>query len=240
MPPEDAPMRRKTHPAPPPASRPAMPIPPVESSARARILESATAEFAARGYDGARIDAIARRAGVNKALLYYYFPNKSELYRRLVLEHLAAAADALEAASSSDAPATEAIEHMVLALFEILSARPEISDFMTREVLNGWGHLADEDFAGVYRTTRPIAGAVERGIAAGTIRDVPPVFVHLLVMASLNFFMISRAARARGARLVGNPAIDPSPSAFARFVADLVTRGLAAQPASAAPEGEPR
>jgi hypothetical protein len=47
-------------------------------------------------------------------------------------------------------------------------------------------------------------------------------------MASLNFFMISRAARARGARIVGNPMIDPEPAAFARFVAELVTRGLAA------------
>jgi len=50
--------------------------------------------------------------------------------------------------------------------------------------------------------------------------------------------MISRAARARGARLVGNPMIDPEPAAFARFVADMVTRGLAASPATAAPEGD--
>ncbi|MEP7028873.1 MAG: TetR family transcriptional regulator [Candidatus Eisenbacteria bacterium] len=193
-------------------------------------MDAATAEFAERGYDGGRIDAIARRAGVNKALLYYYFPSKGELYRRLVLEHLAAAATALERAGDEHAPPAESIERMVLALFRILSARPQISDFVMREVLNGWGHLEDEDFAIVARTSQPIAGAVERGIKDGRFRDVPPLFVHLLVMASLNFFMISRAARARGARLVGNPMIDPSPEDFARFVVDLVTRGLAAPP----------
>jgi len=209
-----------------------------EPSAPARILEAATAEFAARGYDGARIDAIARRARVNKALLYYYFPSKGELYRRLVLEHLRAASETLEAAAADGGPPAAAIERMVLALFSVLSARPEISDFVMREVLNGWGHLADEDFALVYRASRPISGAVERGVESGAFRSVPPLFVHLLVMASLNFFMISRAARARGARLVGNPMIDPEPAAFARFVADMVTRGLAASPATAAPEGD--
>ena len=205
------------------------------ATAPARILEAATAEFAARGYDGARIEAIARRAGVNKALLYYYFPSKGELYRRLVLEHLAAASTTLEAAAAGEGPPREAIERMILALFSVLSTRPEISDFVMREVLNGWGHLEDEDFQVVYRASQPIARTVERGIAGGEFRPVVPLFVHLLVMASLNFFMISRTARARGARLVGNPQIDPEPAAFARFVADMVTRGLAADPA---PQGD--
>ena len=57
-----------------------------QASAPARILEAATAEFAARGYDGGRIEAIARRAGVNKALLYYYFDSKGALYEA-VMEH---------------------------------------------------------------------------------------------------------------------------------------------------------
>ena len=205
------------------------------ATAPARILEAATAEFAARGYDGARIEAIGRRAGVNKALLYYYFPSKGELYRRLVLEHLSAAGATLETAAAGDPPPREAIERMITALFEVLSARPEISDFVMREVLNGWGHLEDEDFQVVFRTSQPIARTVERGIAGGEFRPVVPLFVHLLVMASLNFFMISRAARARGAKLVGNPMIDPEPAAFARFVADMVTRGLAADPA---PQGD--
>jgi len=199
------------------------------------ILEAAAREFAERGFGGARVDRIAARARVNKALLYYYFPNKGELYRRLVLEHLSAAGATLEGAAAGAPPPREAIERMILSLFEVLRARPEISDFVMREVLNGWGHLADEDFQVVFRTSRPISEAVERGIERGEFRPVVPLFVHLLVMASLNFFMISRAARARGARLVGNPMIDPEPAAFARFVADMVTRGLAADPA---PQGD--
>ena len=47
---------------------------------RAAILKSALEEFAHEGVTGARTDEIARRAGVNKALLYYYFKDKEGLY----------------------------------------------------------------------------------------------------------------------------------------------------------------
>ena len=47
---------------------------------RGRILEAATAEFSARGLGGARVDSIARTAGVNKRMLYHYFGNKEALF----------------------------------------------------------------------------------------------------------------------------------------------------------------
>ena len=49
--------------------------------ARDALLEAAAAEFAERGYDGLRIEAVARRAGFNKALVYRYFGDKAGLFR---------------------------------------------------------------------------------------------------------------------------------------------------------------
>lgn len=49
------------------------------NEARLRILKAAETEFAEKGFDGARVDGIAQRAGVNKALLYYYFKSKAGL-----------------------------------------------------------------------------------------------------------------------------------------------------------------
>src|ERR1039458_628157 len=54
---------------------------------RASILKAAVAEFAEHGIAGARTDAIARAAHVNKALLYYYFKDKDALYEA-VLDHV--------------------------------------------------------------------------------------------------------------------------------------------------------
>ena len=55
-----------------------------ETTSKRRILEAASKIFAEKGYDGARVDEIAKRAAVNKALIYYYFPKgKEELLERL-------------------------------------------------------------------------------------------------------------------------------------------------------------
>ena len=47
---------------------------------RAEILEVATAEFAERGYSGARVDEIAERTRTTKRMIYYYFGGKEQLY----------------------------------------------------------------------------------------------------------------------------------------------------------------
>jgi TetR/AcrR family transcriptional regulator len=49
-----------------------------------KILQAAQKEFAARGFAGARMEAIARSAGINKAMLFYYFSSKEKLYQTIL------------------------------------------------------------------------------------------------------------------------------------------------------------
>ncbi|MCR9077438.1 MAG: TetR/AcrR family transcriptional regulator, partial [bacterium] len=55
-------------------------------ASRERILAAATTEFAAKGFGDARVDEIARRAGINKRMLYHYFGNKDELFGAVLNE----------------------------------------------------------------------------------------------------------------------------------------------------------
>lgn len=55
---------------------------PAEASTRERILTAAGEEFIAHGCEGARIQRIAERSGANKAMIYYYFGSKDNLYRQ--------------------------------------------------------------------------------------------------------------------------------------------------------------
>ncbi|HED23724.1 MAG TPA: TetR/AcrR family transcriptional regulator, partial [Firmicutes bacterium] len=57
-------------------------------NAKQRILNAAEEVFAEKGFDGARVDDISNRAGVNKALLYYYFSGKQDLFEELVKGHI--------------------------------------------------------------------------------------------------------------------------------------------------------
>jgi TetR/AcrR family transcriptional regulator len=56
---------------------------------RERILSAALQEFAANGFAGARVDAIARRAAINKRMLYHYFGNKEHLFREVLHRKIA-------------------------------------------------------------------------------------------------------------------------------------------------------
>ena len=218
---------------------PADPTPRAVPPARERIVLAALREFAERGFDGGRIDAIARAAGVNKALLYYYFPNKQALYRGLVLDHLQALGQRLAAAEDPALPAGESLERFVATFLELAEARPFAPLFLMREILNAWGHLEDDDFAVLFAQARPVVETVRRGVASGEFRPVPPLFVHLLLTGGMNLFLATAAARARGARLVGQPDLDPDPRAFARFLADVLVRGLAAGGPAPPPPGVP-
>lgn len=51
---------------------------------RERILSAALKEFSAKGFAGARVDAIARRANINKRMLYHYFGDKEELFKAVL------------------------------------------------------------------------------------------------------------------------------------------------------------
>lgn len=55
-----------------------------DNSAKRKILSTARTVFAEKGYDGASISEIAKRAGVNKALLFYYFESKENILKEIV------------------------------------------------------------------------------------------------------------------------------------------------------------
>src|SRR5947208_17097606 len=79
-----------------------------------RILQAAMEEFSAKGFAGARVDVIARRAAINKRMLYHYFGDKAGLFREVLRRKMAQRA--AWAASSPDDPAESLPYWLELAL----------------------------------------------------------------------------------------------------------------------------
>ena len=88
---------------------------------RERILEAAAEEFGRAGFSGAKVDAIARRAGVNKAGLYYHLGNKEKLYEAVLLHLFGQVAGALEQAAGE--PVRSGTAFAALAVTSIPMAR---------------------------------------------------------------------------------------------------------------------
>lgn len=104
-----------------------------------RILDVAERLFAAHGFDGTSVDAIARAAGVNKALIYYHFKNKADL----ILTLLRSIIDDVESAPGHDAAAGAAhssVNEAVRAELDFLADRKEILSVMLAEALGSRRH----------------------------------------------------------------------------------------------------
>lgn len=91
-----------------------------------RIIAAATEEFSRRGFHGARVDHIARRAGVNKQLLFYYYHSKRGLFHATLARAVAAMERALAAVAVPPGRPVERIRHALEAQFDFLTHHPEL------------------------------------------------------------------------------------------------------------------
>jgi len=102
---------------------------------RARILEAAVLEFSANGMAGARTEQIAEAAGVNKALLYYYFSNKQALYDA-AFESVANRVMATGmAAMGAECSAGERIVRFTLSHFDRIHSQRAFQSLLQQEMI---------------------------------------------------------------------------------------------------------
>ena len=146
---------------------------------RASILEAATREFAQEGVAGARTDAIARAARVNKALLYYYFKDKETLYGAVVDHVFSGLSERVLAALSSDLPPRQKYLAYVGAHFDYIAGHPLYPRIVQGEMMRAargrapqLERIVKQYFVPLFRK---VAAVIEEGQATGEFRSVDPM-----------------------------------------------------------------
>src|SRR6185312_7869367 len=152
-----------------------------------RILAAAATEFAERGFAGARVDRIARRARVNKAMLYYHFDSKQSLYRALLRRIFSQAADRLQPIAASALPADEKVARVISAIAAFTAEHAFFPAIMLREVADGGVHLDPDTLKALARVPMAVGGVVQQGVADGTLRRVHPMTAYFSMLAPIVF-----------------------------------------------------
>ena len=186
-----------------------------------RIVAAAREEFARRGFAGARVDQIARRAGVNKQLLFYYYRSKRGLFQA-VLAQTAGDLDVAFARLSN--PAGGPLERLRLTLaaqFEFLAQNPQVV------ALLGQGTRSDGGAAFAPAINRLVVLLAE-GQGLGKVRDdLDPHLAAAQALILMVGYLSMEAVVAASARPLG--ADEPSLRERWRDAAvDLVVAGVSA------------
>jgi TetR/AcrR family transcriptional regulator len=194
---------------------------------REALLAAATVIFADRGFDGATVDAIAVRAGVNKAMINYHFGGKQGLYTAILRRDFGGALTQISALASESTRADAKLARFVAIFGELHQRRPGISAMMLREAMSAGRGLEPSLLPDLGLIFGAVQSIVAQGIAEGTFRDVDPLFMHHTVIGSLAFFFAAKPLRDRmiaGGVVRMTP---PDPAAFVVHVQELLARGLA-------------
>lgn len=160
---------------------------------RAAILAAATEEFTTHGLDGARVDEIAQRSGVNKRMIYYYFGDKNGLYLAVLEETYADIRNAEIGLHLTDRDPVEGMRELVAFTWSYFIEHPEFLSLLNTENLHRARHLKTSKK--IRDLHSPLVGIIsvllERGARAKVFRPgVDPVQLYVSI-ASLGFFYLS-------------------------------------------------
>lgn len=196
---------------------------------QARILRAAVREFSENGLAGARIDAIATRAEINKRMIYHYFGNKEALYQA-VLERVYCDIWEAEAELRLEALAPrEALTELVRFVWSYYLTHPEFITLLNTE--NGLKavHFRRSKVIreGAKRSRALVDEILARGVAQGVFRPgIEPMQLGLTITALCYYYLTNQATSTivYGRKLMSPAALEERLAFNIEAVLAIVTR----------------
>jgi TetR/AcrR family transcriptional regulator len=189
-----------------------------------RIVAAAEKIFAEQGIDGARTDAIARAARVNKALLYYYFKSKEDLHRFTLQTLFGRMREQVSAAMEGAVSPREQLLRYVNGYFDFTSQHPNYPRLVQREVMGRKQSLrwiVQVFFGPLYGR---LTATIRAGVARREFRKVDPQNTALTLIAITVFYFA--AAPVLGELWGCDPLAPARVAARRRSVLDFLEHGL--------------
>lgn len=191
------------------------------------ILDAAAIEFADRGFSGARVDTIATRAGVNKAMLYYRVGDKRTLYNAVLTRNFDRVGAAVKEALTTEGSARDRLEEVISAITAMVQRHPEHPRIVLREMASGGIHLRTDVLAHMLEVVNIVRELITEGADAGEFRPIDPVLAHLTIVGSVVFLNATSPLRDRAAELGSGFALPKPTTDISRFLSTMLLDGLA-------------
>ncbi len=165
-----------------------------ELSTEEKILLAAKKVFFQKGWDGARMQDIANEAGINKALLHYYFRNKETLFKKVFESYIGKLLPNINSVIASDEPVLSKIEGIIHAYIDFLLQNQELPLFVANELARNPNLITDTLKS--YKDLPPfmlLFTQFQKAIDEGEIRNTNPIHLIISVVSMCVFPFIGKA-----------------------------------------------
>jgi AcrR family transcriptional regulator len=162
-----------------------------------RIKQAATEVFAEAGFGGARVDEIARRAGVNKAMIYYHIGDKKALYAEVLHAVFRDTADRMALNIQESKTAEEKLKWFIHNLAATMDKHPYLPMIMQREIASGGKHIPDLVVKDLNNIISVMSTILDEGTKEGIFIQTLPIIVHLMVVGAFSFYKAGWPIRSR-------------------------------------------
>lgn len=156
-----------------------------------KIIEAAKTVFIRKGMDGARMQEIADEAGINKALLHYYFRSKQKLFEAIFKSLFHQIFPKVVTLVNSDKPILDRISHFINHYLDILIANPFLPAFVIQE-MNRDTQFLSSLFNDMGTRPKVLFEMLEKEMEAGNIKKMNPRDLMLNILSMCLFPFASR------------------------------------------------
>jgi len=162
-----------------------------------RILDAAAKIFSESGFEGARMDEIAKQAKINKAMIYYHIGDKKALYARVLHDMIGDAIELFMGDFRGNKSPEEKLKIYINGVAHIMDQHPHWAPIMMREQASGGRNLPDviaQVFVAIIGTVTDI---LEEGTKQGIFIKTTPFIIHSMVIGGIMFYKGSYPVRSR-------------------------------------------
>ena len=167
------------------------------TGAKERILQAAERLFAENGYAATSVAQIAQAAGANRALLYYYFRDKRDLYWAIIQSGLEELQGVLANIGRAPGGPWERLEAFVRSYYEFLLSRHHLARMVFRELMVGNEQLGLPIDAYVGENLGQVRRMIEDGLRRGQLQGCDPELTAFSLFGMIHVFFMQRLATGR-------------------------------------------
>lgn len=194
-----------------------------------QIMAAATEIFAENGFAGARMDEIAKRASINKAMIYYRIGDKKALYDKVLHDLFANIASRMADDLKDDRGPEEKLLTYISNLNETIDQNPGLPHIMMQEIASGGRNFTELVAMDILRILSVLKSIIKEGVTSGSFIKVDALALHMMIMGAIVFYKASVPVRKKHFSLVNKNIMsnnEYSPNNFVKEIEKVVIRAV--------------